>query len=196
MRAHRPNASFSFVYCVWSMGACAPIDQTLRFRQGSVNCVRTFSWGAAAPQTPRDDGLNLARPSAKISPKTKRLVDGRAGAHRPNAIDKRTKNWKSDVKYWTVRLRNYFEVPVRSVRFCFRPPIRVSNRVRNGRMCSKQVRNGLEIEFETDVKSSSKRTPVRKLHPRLFSIFAAAAAGALHPPPNLVQNFKLVRHWF
>ena len=94
----------SFVYCVWSMGACAPIDQTLRFRQGSVNCVRTFSWGAAAPQTPRDDGLNLARPSAKISPKTKRLVDGRAGAHRPNAIDKRTKNWKSDVKYWTVRL--------------------------------------------------------------------------------------------
>ena len=52
----------SFVYCVWSMGACAPIDQTLRFRRGSVNCVRTFSWGAAAPQTPRDDGLNLARP--------------------------------------------------------------------------------------------------------------------------------------
>ena len=44
-------------------------------------------WGAAAPQTPRDDGLNLARSSAKISPKTKRLVDGRAGAHRPNAID-------------------------------------------------------------------------------------------------------------
>ena len=28
--------------------------------------MRTFSWGAAAPQTPRDDGLNLARPSAKI----------------------------------------------------------------------------------------------------------------------------------
>ena len=34
-----------------------------------------------------DDGLNLARSSAKISPKTKRLVDGRAGAHRPNALD-------------------------------------------------------------------------------------------------------------
>ena len=90
LRAHRPNASFSFVYCVWPMGACAPIDQTLRFRQGSVNCVRTFSWGAAAPQPPRDDGLNLARPSAKISPKTKRLVDGRTGAHQPNAIDERT----------------------------------------------------------------------------------------------------------
>ena len=81
------------------MGACARIDQTLRFRakfrQGSdrsVNCVRTFSWGAAAPQTPRDDGLNLARLSAKISPKTKRLVDGRAGAHRPNALDERTKS--------------------------------------------------------------------------------------------------------
>ena len=39
---------------------------------GSVNCVRTFSWGAAAPQTPRDDGLKTgfglkSRPSAKIS---------------------------------------------------------------------------------------------------------------------------------
>ena len=56
---------------------------------GSVNCVRTFSWGAAAPQATRDDGLNLARSSAKISPKTKRLVDGRAGAHRPNAINSR-----------------------------------------------------------------------------------------------------------
>ena len=66
LRAHRPTTSFSFVHCVWSMGACGPIDQTLRFRQGSVNCVRTFSWGAAAPQTPRDDGLNLARPTAKI----------------------------------------------------------------------------------------------------------------------------------
>ena len=34
-------------------------------RQGSVN-RGADSWGAATPQTPRDDGLNLARPSAKI----------------------------------------------------------------------------------------------------------------------------------
>ena len=46
MRAHGPNASFSGVR--------------------STVCGR-FSEGAAAPQTPRDDGLNLARPSAKIS---------------------------------------------------------------------------------------------------------------------------------
>ncbi len=81
--------SFRFVRLSIAFGRWAHArPSTKRFVfGGSVNCVRTFFWGAAAPQTPRDDGLNLARPSAKISPKTKRLVDGRAGAHRPNAID-------------------------------------------------------------------------------------------------------------
>ena len=40
-------------------------------------------WGAAAPQ--ENVRTQLTEP-----PKTKRLVDGRAGAHRPNAIDERT----------------------------------------------------------------------------------------------------------
>ena len=75
------------------MGARAPIDQTLRFRGFGQLCADVFL-GGCRPPDPLDDGLNLARPSAKIAPKTKRLVDGRAGAHRPNAMDERTKRRK------------------------------------------------------------------------------------------------------
>ena len=82
LRAHRPNASFSAILA----------DSQARFKPSSRGV-----WGAAAPQ--ENVRTQLTEP-----PKTKRLVDGRACAHRPNAIDKRTKNWKSDVKYWTVRL--------------------------------------------------------------------------------------------
>ena len=44
-------------------------------------------WGAAAPQ--ENVRTQLTEP-----PKTKRLVDGRACAHRPNAINKRTNKEK------------------------------------------------------------------------------------------------------
>merc|ERR1712167_357317 len=56
---------------------------------GSVNCVRTFSWGAAAPQTPRDDGLNLARPSAKIA---ENEAFGRWARRRPSTKRNRRTN--------------------------------------------------------------------------------------------------------
>ena len=39
----------SFVYCVWSMGACAPIDQTLRFRSS----IAFGRWAPARPSTKR-----------------------------------------------------------------------------------------------------------------------------------------------
>ena len=57
-------------------------DDRARFKPSSRGV-----WGAAAPQ--ENVRTQLTEP-----PKTKRLVDGRAGAHRPNAIDKRTKKEK------------------------------------------------------------------------------------------------------
>ena len=104
----------SLVYCVWSMGACAPIDQMLRFRLS----IAFGRWAPARPSTKRsvfgeilaDDGARFkplsrgvwgaAAPQENVRTqlteptKTKRLVDGRACAHRPNAIDKRTKKRK------------------------------------------------------------------------------------------------------
>ena len=68
LRAHRPNASFSAILA----------DGRARFKPSSRGV-----WGAAAPQ--ENVRTQLTEP-----PKTKRLVDGRAGAHRPNAIDERT----------------------------------------------------------------------------------------------------------
>ena len=72
LRAHRPNASFSAILA----------DGRARFKPSSRGV-----WGAAAPQ--ENVRTQLTEP-----PKTKRLVDGRACAHGPNAIDERTKNRK------------------------------------------------------------------------------------------------------
>ena len=44
----------SFVYCVWSMGACAPIDQTLRFHSS----IAFGRWAPVRPSTKRNRRTN------------------------------------------------------------------------------------------------------------------------------------------
>ena len=58
----------SFVYCVWSMGACAPIDQTLRFRGFGQLCADVFLGGCRPPDPPQPGGSAPRPPGGPRDP--------------------------------------------------------------------------------------------------------------------------------